>query len=878
MVRKRKEREKELDREVRDHMELDAQSKIDRGINADEARYSAQRDFGNEALVKEVTRETWGWASLERVWQDVRFGLRTLRKSPAFTTVAVLTLALGIGVNATVFTIANAMVYKNLPFTGSDRVLYVSSLNRQDGSTSGISYPDFKDFRAQVKSFDGLGAMVQDAANISDAHGQVRQYPRLKMSANGFSVIGQQPVAGRDFVPSDEQPGAAPVAILSYGIWETRYASDPGIIGKSILVNQKPTTIVGVMSRGMQFPGLTDVWMPLIPTATSEKRDVRDLSLFGKIAKGTTLNSATVEMNTIAHGLSAEYPATNKDVSTKIMTFVDYYNGGKLRAPLTIMLWAVGFVLMIACANVANLLLGRAVGRSREVSIRAALGASRWRVIRQLLAESMILSVAGGGLGWLAAIWGARTFDVVASANGKPAFMTVTADYTVLAYMAAITLGTGILFGLAPALRLSKLDINLALKDGGHGTSGGKRGKYLSSVLVVAEMSLAVVLLVGAGLTIQSFMNVFQAPIGVRSDHVLTMRMSLPVSKYPRPADEIAFCNRLEERLAGLPGVDSVAVASSVPGRVPLQFEYELEGAPTMDLNNRPQTEAVSTSPAYFRVMSAEPHTGRSFTESDGVAGYPTVIVNDSFAATVWPHESPLGKRLRLITSPVGSPPGTAETPQQWLTVVGVAPNIVQNAHTMGTSEPIIYLPYREQPVGGLYVFARTNVPPGNLAEPFRRAVEAVDEDLPIINLMSLDESLASVTWGFRIMGAMFGIFGAIALVLASIGLYAVIAHSVSQRTQELGVRIALGATSWGILRLVFTQGMKQLGIGLAVGFLAALGVTQVLTAMLVGVKPWDPITFVSVAFLLTLAGALGCVVPARRATRVVPVEVLRNN
>jgi putative ABC transport system permease protein len=373
-------------------------------------------------------------------------------------------------------------------------------------------------------------------------------------------------------------------------------------------------------------------------------------------------------------------------------------------------------------------------------------------------------------------------------------------------------------------------------------------------------------------------MNLFQAPIGVRSDHVLSMRLFLPTSKYLRPTDDIAFCDRLEERLAGLPGVESVAVASSTPARVPLVFDYELEGTPATDARNQRRTEAVSASPAYFHVMGVDARAGRVFTESDGVAGYPVVIVNESFAAAIWPHESPLGKRLRLITASVGAPAGTAPTPQQWLTVVGVVPNIVQNVHTVDTSEPLIYLPYRQQPVDGLYVFARTNVPPGNLAEPFRRAVVAVDEDLPVVSLMTLDESLAQVTWGYRVFGALFGSFGAAALLLASVGLYSVIAHSVSQRTQEFGVRIALGATAWSILRLVFSQGMRQLGIGLAVGSVAAFGVARVLTVMLVGVKPWDPVTLILVAAVLTLAGALGCVVPARKATRVDPVVALREN
>jgi predicted permease len=815
---------------------------------------------------------------MQSLLQDIRFAFRTLRKSPGFTTVAILVLSLGIGINATVFTLANAVLYKNLPFKDSDQILYIYEINRSNADDSGVSYPDYLDFRSQAKSFESLGAMQNTIADISDKTSAPQRYNGLNLSANGFSTIGVRPLVGRDFLPEDERPGAAPVAILSYGVWETRYASNPAIIGKSIRIRGIPTIVIGVMPRGLQFPGQIDVWMPLIPAGNFEKREYRSLNLFGRMNNGATFKSVTAEMGTIARRLSAEYPATNKDFDTKVMTFNDYANGGQIHVVFLAMLGAVGFVLLIACANVANLLLARAVGRSREISIRAALGASRWRVIRQLLVESVTLSVAGGGLGWLAAIWGVRVFDAAVTPNGKPPFIIFSVDYTVLAYVAAVTLGTGILFGLAPALRLSKLDINLALKDGGHGTSAGMRGKYLSAMLVVVEMSLAVVLLAGAGLMIRSFLNTYKTTYGVKSENVLTMRMVLREAKYPRINDQITFQDRLKERLAALPGVDGVAIASNIPAAGSMRFPFELEGAPPVDVRKRPATDAVVVSPAYFQVMGTRTREGREFTESDGVAGYPVVIVNESFAATFWPRENPLGKRLRLIMQPFDSPDGTPETPQAWLTVVGVSPDIMQHDAGKGVRDPIVYLPFRQQPFRGMSVLAHTSVPPGTLAESFRRVVQSVDEDLPIFNMRSVDDYLAQRNWPYRVFGSMFAIFAAIALMLASVGLYAVIANSVSQRTQEIGVRIAMGATGWNILGLVFSQGMRQLGFGLAIGLAAAFGVTRVLTALLVGVSPSDPTTFISVALVLTIAGGLGCLIPARRAIRVDPVVALRHD
>jgi putative ABC transport system permease protein len=812
------------------------------------------------------------------LWQDIKFAFRTLGRNPGFTAVAILTLSLGLGANASVFTLANAVLYKNLPFANSERILYISSLNRANGESDDISYPDFLDYRSQSKSFDGIAAFTGLNADVSDKSGNPQRYRGNRISAQTFSVIGQKPFVGRDFLSDDERIGAAPVAIISFGLWENRYARNLAIIGESVRVNEIPTTIVGVMPRGFMFPAESDVWLPLIPKDDFQKREVRTVTLAGRLADSAKISSARAEMETIARRLATAYPASNKDFSVQIQSFNDFANGGPIKVVFLAMLGAVGFVLLIACANVANLLLARAVGRSREISIRSALGASRWRIVRQLLVESVILSVAAGVLGWLASIWGIRTFDAAVIPNGKPAFIAFSVDYRVILYIAAITLGTGILFGMAPALRLSKLDINATLKDGGHGASSGGRGKILSAILVVSEMALAVVLLVGAGLMIRSFLKMYNAPVGVQSDNVLSMRMLLRDTKYPAPSDQITFFQRLHERLAIVPGVETIAFTSNMPAGGSLRFPYELEGKPPVDERKRPQTDALVVSPGYFDVMRVRPLFGRTFTEADGVSGFPVIIVNKSFADTFWPNEDCLGKRLRLVTAPVAAKAGTPPSPQTWLTVVGEIPDIIQNDLGKGQRDPIVYLPYRQQPLRGMNVVARTGVPPAPLGDAFRREVKFLDQDLPVFNLRSLDDFLAQRNWPWRVFGTMFAIFAAIALLLASVGLYAVIAHSVSQRTQEIGIRMSLGASGAKVLSLIFMQGMRQLMAGLFLGLAAAFGVTRVLRTLLVGVSPTDPVTFVTVALVLSFAGVLGCMLPARRAIRVDPIVALRHN
>src|ERR1035437_6209664 len=533
------------------------------------------------------------------ILEDLRFGLRTLSKNLGFTAVAITSLALGIGVNATVFSLSNAVLFKNLPFANSDHVLYIISTNSTKPRWwNTFSYPDYLDLRAQLKSFDAVGASTQGSANISDHTASPEGYKGARVSANTFSLIGQKPIAGRDFLPADEQPGAAPVAILSYKVWENRYGKDLTVVGRTVRIDEEPTTIIGVMPQRLDFPRETEVWKPLALKDEYMKRENRRFTIYGHVANPSILKSASTEVSTVMQRMAAAYPITNKNVGGRVIDYNEYFAGNEseVRIIFLAMLGAVGFVLLIACANVANLQLGRAVSRMREISIRVALGAGRWRIIRQLLVESLILSAAGGLIGWIIAIWGIRAFDNAVTL--KPPSLDFSMDPRALLYLAAITIGTGLLFGLAPALRLSKLDVNTALKDGGRGSSGGGRGKYLSGLLVVVEMALAVVLLAGAGLMIRSFMNAYRSDLGIHSANILKMRIDLPNANYLRPDQQLAFFDRLKARLDTLPGVEISTVTSNMPLSGSWDFPYEIEGEPQPGARRRPQGAAVITQPA----------------------------------------------------------------------------------------------------------------------------------------------------------------------------------------------------------------------------------------------------------------------------------------
>ncbi|HTS77987.1 MAG TPA: ABC transporter permease [Bryobacteraceae bacterium] len=802
--------------------------------------------------------------------EDVRFGIRAMATHPGFTATAAIALALGIGANATVFAIADAALYKNMPFM-DDGIMYLSTKNVSRGQQRmGVSWPDFRDWQNQIKSFDGMAGFDFNIDNISDKSGLPTRYNVAAITANTFSLIGQKPVMGRDFTPEDEKRSANPVVILGYGVWENRYGKDASLLGKTIRVNDVPTTVIGVMRNGFRFPYDSDMWTAFQPGDNAEKRENRFYGAIGRLAAGASEKSAAVEMNGIAHNLAKAYPATNEGVEAVVHNFSEDFNGPNLVVLLASLLGAVAFVLLIACANVANLLLARAVDRAREISIRIALGAGRWRIIRQLLVESVMLSILGGVLGWFFSFWGLKAFDAAVRAQ-VPAWMNFSMDYRGFAFLAAISVGTGLLFGLAPALRLSRLDVNASLKDQSRGSSRGRRGHYLSTILVVTEIALAVVLLAGAGLMIRSFMNVYTMKTGVNPKNVLVMRLFLPEARYPKDQDQIAFHDRLKSSLDALPGVQVSSIAITMPTGGAWNLPYEIEGDPPADPKRRPMIGELVISPDYFRAMDVKVQRGRVFTEADGVGGVPVVIVNQRFAEKFFPKQDPIGKRLRTYD---GDKPGA------WLTVVGVVPNIVQNLPNQNATRELtalVYVPYREKPVRDMSIMARTTVPPNSLGTAFRQAVAAIDDDMPLYNMRSLQERLDQNNWPQKVFGSLFAIFALIAVVLASVGLYAVIAHSVNQRTQEIGLRMALGASAERILRLIFVQGLRQILIGLTIGVAAAIGLTRVLTTILVNVSPRDPATLMIVSLVLIAAAFLGCLLPARRAMKVDPVVALRH-
>jgi putative ABC transport system permease protein len=800
---------------------------------------------------------------LESAAQDIRHGFRGMRRSRASTAIALATLAIGIGVNATVFTVTNAVLFKG--FAGvqrNDRLAYISN-----GGCC-VAYADFEDYRAQATSFAGM-AMVHGVSFVySETNGVAENVESNENSAEVFKVVGQRPILGRDFITADEVDGAPAVGILNYAFWERRYAKDPGIVGRVVKKDGAPMTIIGVMPRDFSFPQKVDVWVPLVKTARVMDRGNRETwCVVGRLNDGATIEQARAEIETIAARLAAQYPATNKDFKPVVGAFHEFFIGPNAAMIYGAMWGAVGFVLLIACANLANLLLARALHRSREISICIAIGARRWRIIQQLLIEAVMLSAMGGFIGWWIAKWGVRTYQLAMAAKSSWLIIDYTMDERVLAYQIALSTGTGLLFGLAPALRLSTLDINVALKDSGRGATGGGRARRLSALLVTGEMALAVVLLAGAGVMLRSYLKIHSADMGVDIANIVGGSVDLPPSRYPRPEDRTAFYDRLVARLQATPGVELVATADTLPSWGSSKLPYELAGTPTQGAGRRPTMSALKVSPSYFRTLRAPLLSGREFNDADVASGPPVAIVNQLFARQLWPGEDPIGKRLRFFQR---------DNPDPWVTVVGVVSNVVQNDVNRQRIDPVVYLPYRQKPGGGAWILVRTSTASVGLDAAFRRAVQDMDPDLPMYGPMLIADRMERF-WDSRFYGSLFLIFAVIALLLASIGLYSVVAHSVGQRTQEIGVRMAVGAEGHDIFALVCRQGLLPSALGLAIGLVASLALNRLLASALVQVSPRDPLSLAVASVALIVAAMLGCLIPARRAMRVDPIVALRH-
>ena len=817
-------------------------------------------------------------------WQDIRFGLRMLRKNPGFTAVVVVTLALAIGANTTMFTLVKGSLLGELPFEKADQIVTLWSTNlakKQD--RLGLSFPDFVDFQTQAKSFQGLSFFTFYPMTISDPGRAAEQQPGSRISWNAFSLIGAKPILGRDFLPEDDIPGAPSVAIISHNLWQSRYNGDPHIVGKTIRINEDPKTIVGVMGPGMKFPYNEAMWFPIRLNQTiRNNREQRGYLVFGRLADGVSLAQAKSEASLVAKNLEQQYPDKNKGIGAFVETYNSTFSAGTIRLVLLSLFGAVGFVLLIACANIANLLLSRSLTRAKEISIRAALGASRGRVIRQLLVESLLMGAMGSVLGLLLSIWGVQVYLRQIPAEWPiPYWMNFSPDYRVFMFLTAICVGASVLFGLIPAWHSSKVDLNSTLKEGGRGNTGG-RTRILSRALVVTEVSLALVLLVGAGLMIRSFMKQYEMSSGLEHRNVLTLAISLIGPKYnsgPNSAAEVTnFYNRLEQQLTTVPEAETVALASSLPLSWTSEWPLELEGYPVADPKQSPTVSSVVVNAEYFRVMGIPLRRGRAFTDRDGLPGQTTAIVNERFVAKHWPGEDPIGKRLRLWIDPDG-PGGKDPVEPPWLTVVGVAPDVRQKFPSQQPEiGPLVYISYREaHPQRYIVVLARSRVDDAHaLIAPVRNMIGRANPDVTVIDVLTLPEYFARARFDTRLFGSLFLIFAAIGVILAAVGIYAVMAYSVSQRTQEIGIRMALGAGQHRILKLVLGQGMILAVIGVGIGVAGSYAITRVMARLLIGVTPTDPITFVAVALFLTLIAVIACYVPARRATRVDPMVALR--
>jgi predicted permease len=803
--------------------------------------------------------------------RDLRFTFRLIAKERWFAAAAVVALALGIGVNAVGFTLINAAFLRGLPFDEADR-LYMLTWQGRPGRRQ-VSHVELEEWREGSRTFAGFGAFRNGTMNISDARALPEQARGTWVTANSFSLLRQPALLGRDFASTDEAKGAEPVVIISYTFWKNRYGADPNVLGTPMRVNGQPATIVGVMPEGMRFPDNTEVWAPAIPTAAQEARDARSLGVFGRLADAASRREAQTEMDGIAKRLASAYPDAYTNLfGIRVETFTERFVGGAARTMFLVVMGAVGFVLLIACANVANLLLSRSAGRAREIAVRTALGATRWRVVRQLLVESLVLAFVGGSLGLLLAYSGVRAFDAAVSDPGKPYWIDFRVDFVVFGYVAAICALTAVLFGLAPALHVSKTNNNEVLKEGARGTTGNRRARWLSGTMVVTELALTVVLLAGAGLMIRSFMKLETLDAGFPIDHLMTMRMQLPEAKYPTEEARRAFYDQLEPRLAATAGVESVAVTTTVPPLRAGERMFEIDGRTRHAADEALEAATVTISPRFFEVVGVGLRRGRGFQDSDGAPGSETVIINERLASQFFPGEDPIGRRIRFVTRE----PAPNQPAPPWRTIVGISPTIRHSETRQVELNPVVYLPARQEPPAGASLLVRSQLPPASLADSLRRAVQAVDADQPVFTIQTLDQMLNEDRWPFRVFGVMFGVFAVIALVLSSVGLYAVMAYSVTQRTSEIGLRMALGAQARQVRWMVLKLGLVQLTLGLSLGLAGAVLLSRLMEGMLVGVTSSDPFTFALITALLTVVSIAACLLPARRATLVDPLTALR--
>ncbi len=814
---------------------------------------------------------------METLFQDLRYGVRMLIKRPGFTAVAIIALALGIGANTAIFSVVNAVLLRPLPFSDPNRLVAVYETHARRGmALNAVSYPNFADWRDQNNVFERIAAYHNGDYIMTGADEPARLQCSI-VSADMFDLLGAKPALGRTFLPEEDKPGdSGRVAILSHSMWQKRFSADPNVLEKSITLNGKNYSVVGVMPAGFQFPiqnEPVELWTTFAPEfesldgepTTAQQRGAHYLETIARLKPDVTIEQAQAEMTAIMSRLEQQYPDQNSYRGATVMSALESIIGD-IKPALLILLGAVGCVLLIACANVANILLARATTRHKEMAIRAALGASRSRVVRQLLTESVTLAMAGGALGLLVALWGTDLL-IALSRDDIPRSAQIGLDGRVLLFTLTVSVLTGVIFGLVPAIQSSKPDLSESLKEGGRGSAEGARRNRIRSALVVIEVAVAIVLLVSAGLLIESLRRLQNVNPGFDPKNVLAVTVGLPEVKYPSEK-QIAFYRELLDRVKALPGVKRASAVLPLPlGQDRIRLTFEIEGRP-MPKGEHPVSEYRAVSVDYFGAMGIPLRAGRDFTPRDDRKATPVVIVNQAFADKFFPGEDPIGKRIMPSISVDDSKPVMRD-------IVGVVGN-VKHLKLSAEDDPEYYVPHSQIPLDAMTLVVKSDNDPRGLIGAIQNEVRALDKDLPVFNIKTLDDYVAASVAQPRFSALLLAIFAGLALVLTAVGLYGVMSYSVAQRTHEIGIRMALGARAGDVLKMVVGQGMALTLIGMAIGLCAAFMLTRIMSSLLYGVSATDPATFAEVAIALAVVALAACYIPARRATKVDPMVALR--
>jgi putative ABC transport system permease protein len=855
----------DLEEEIRAHLAMEEQENLESGMAPDEAHYAALHRFGNVTLTQETSREMWGWNSVQTLWQDIRYGARMLAKNPGFTTAAVLTLALGIGANTTIFSVA----WRPMRYRDADRLLIVWE-TRPDGSRSPVSAATYLDWRDQNTAFEQLAAARSGSVALSGTPPVL--VSGASMSSNFFDTFCLQPELGRFFLPSEFHPGGDKVAILSHEIWQTHFGGDANIVGKAIRVNGETYAVVGVAPADFEFFDRMDVWTPLALPSVGLDRQARDLLVVGRMKPGVTAAKAQEEMRTLAARVAQESPETNKRWRALAQSFQEALAGPEVRLMMILLVTTVSLVLFMACANVANLLLARASTRRKEIAVRVALGASRWRVMRQLLVETFFFAAVGTALGLLgayAAVHYLATFPVLQA----PGLAPIEINRTVLEFAAALCLAATVLSGLVPAWQTTAANLMEHVKSAGHTTAGDRGQSRVRHGLVMAELALSLVLMVVTGLSVRSFIRLTQVNPGFPSQGLLTAHLSLPAPQYADAGRVRSFYSELLAGVRAIPGVDDAAISTGLP---PTSSEagqpFRVEGRDPASPSASGVANYQVISAGYFHTLGLAVRLGRAFTEGDREGATPVVIINSRLAEMFFPAANPLGRRLLISELVPGrhdpSPPVARE-------IVGIV-NDVKNTRLKEPSNPEVCIPYSQAPWTSEYLLVRSRSESAPLVAAVRNALRAVDADLPLTRVSTMDERLSDSLAGGRVVVVLMAIFALLALLMGSVGLYGVISYAVTQRTPEFALRLALGAPHREIFRLVANGALRLLLIAGAVGVPLSLGVARLLGSMIFGISPYDSLTFATVAFVLLAVVIAASYVPARRATKIDPMVALR--